>query len=196
MRFDRRTSGRTTEGGQVSRRIDPGGIVIDGTGASAFRADVRITDGKIVEIGSDLEQGDEPGAILSGPLGSLPFSADSAAFMPPMAAAGCLKRDMARPVHLLAASAIFYREAGRSPEIEGYHLVVNVPSQSRGDGDAPCFHPVQATTNIIKRPDFHHDVDAASWNRKLAERHAVLSGIVAVEEIHTASNRLIWQGDV
>ena len=39
---------------QVHRLIK-GGTVVDGTGAPAFRADIRIRDGKISEIGPDLQ---------------------------------------------------------------------------------------------------------------------------------------------
>ena len=38
-----------------TNRLIRGGTVVDGTGASAYRADLRIRDGRIVEIAPDLE---------------------------------------------------------------------------------------------------------------------------------------------
>ena len=45
---------------QGGNALIKGGMVIDGTGAKAFAADVRVRDGRIAEIGADLDPaGDE-----------------------------------------------------------------------------------------------------------------------------------------
>ena len=38
----------------MSAMLIKGGTVVDGTGAAPYRADVRIADGRISEIGADL----------------------------------------------------------------------------------------------------------------------------------------------
>ena len=43
-----------------------GGTVVDGTGAPARRADVRVRDGRIVELGPDLDRGSEQVIDASG----------------------------------------------------------------------------------------------------------------------------------
>ncbi len=43
-----------------------GGTVVDGTGADAIRADVRVRDGVIAEVGADLATGGEPVVDASG----------------------------------------------------------------------------------------------------------------------------------
>lgn len=43
-----------------------GGEVIDGTGAAALRADVRVREGRIVEVGADLTPGGEPEVDAGG----------------------------------------------------------------------------------------------------------------------------------
>lgn len=43
-----------------------GGDVVDGTGAPAVRADVRVRDGRVVEVGTDLAPGGEPTIDASG----------------------------------------------------------------------------------------------------------------------------------
>src|SRR3954451_2104254 len=66
-----RTNGRTTSRGHqmdgaVSGLLVRGGELADGTGAPAWRADVRIAHGVITEIGPDLRVADERGLAASG----------------------------------------------------------------------------------------------------------------------------------
>src|SRR5690606_27350227 len=93
------------------------------------------------------------------------------------------ENDVLIPITAQATVSVLHVEAARGLHVERDHVVVAVLAQGGGQLHPVDLHAVHRHSDLIHVLHFHHHVHAAAGHGHLKDRQAVLTGVIAMQEV-------------